>query len=496
MSTFYGTVIPSPNGWFNVMYPPYNATGNGSTDDTAAIQAAINACIAAGGGVVYLPEGNYLLSSSLTVNSASPGPSATVSLSFLGAGAQSTTLVMSSASQNVISGVPYPTGSDLNGCRFSDFGVRFSTTPTAGSVFYLPWCGNSVFERVIVTNCFNFVTIGGTSGVSTVNELWFEHITCSQVIGTALNFSGQGGNIWVRDSYFSGNGNTSTSSCLQWNNSYFDVIWLRGLDFEGFGSGMSFSASSTASPNAGLTDAFIEDIIIDAPGSYGITLAAAGAYAIHSRIKFRNLWVTTSGASTPCISVGATSGATVEDITFIGCNFSGTQVALSVAGNGTSSSVVTDIAAYNCQFYESPIGIAVNGCANLTLQNCSVGSPYSGGSGVGIEILGSADTTGALVEGNRVDNYTTPYSFALGSGSRVSGNLGINPVGALTAPTYTSGTATPNTFPYEVRVNVSGSTAISINGAPTGLATGSFVLGPGETITPTGSGGAWTWSGL
>lgn len=22
----YGTVIPSPNGWFNVMYPPYNAT--------------------------------------------------------------------------------------------------------------------------------------------------------------------------------------------------------------------------------------------------------------------------------------------------------------------------------------------------------------------------------------------------------------------------------------------------------------------------------------
>lgn len=167
-----------------------------------------------------------------------------------------------------------------------------------------------------------------------------------------------------------------------------------------------------------------------------------------------------------------------------------------MAGNGTSSSVVTDIAAYNCQFYESPIGIAVNGCANLTLQNCSVGSPYSGGSGVGIEILGGADTTGALVEGNRVDNYTTPYSFALGSGSRVSGNLGINPVGALTAPTYTSGTATSNTFPYEVRVNVSGSTAISINGAPTGLATGSFVLGPGETITPTGSGGAWTWSGL
>ena len=35
----------------------YGAVGNGSTDDTAAIQAALNAVGAAGGGVVYLPSG-------------------------------------------------------------------------------------------------------------------------------------------------------------------------------------------------------------------------------------------------------------------------------------------------------------------------------------------------------------------------------------------------------------------------------------------------------
>ena len=45
----------------------YGATGNGSTDDTAAIQSALNAAGVNGGGIVYLPAGLYHTSSSLTV---------------------------------------------------------------------------------------------------------------------------------------------------------------------------------------------------------------------------------------------------------------------------------------------------------------------------------------------------------------------------------------------------------------------------------------------
>jgi hypothetical protein len=50
-------------GWFNVM--DYGATGDGSTDDTAAIQATIDAATAAGGGVIYFPPGIYLVSGAL-----------------------------------------------------------------------------------------------------------------------------------------------------------------------------------------------------------------------------------------------------------------------------------------------------------------------------------------------------------------------------------------------------------------------------------------------
>ena len=38
----------------------FGAVGDGKTDDTAAIQAAINAAGDAGGGVVFMPSGVYL----------------------------------------------------------------------------------------------------------------------------------------------------------------------------------------------------------------------------------------------------------------------------------------------------------------------------------------------------------------------------------------------------------------------------------------------------
>lgn len=57
------------NLWFNVK--DYGATGDGSTDDTTAIQDAIDAAEAVvatqGGATVFFPHGSYLVSSTLTV---------------------------------------------------------------------------------------------------------------------------------------------------------------------------------------------------------------------------------------------------------------------------------------------------------------------------------------------------------------------------------------------------------------------------------------------
>lgn len=51
---------------FNVV--GFGATGDSTTDDTAAIQAAIDACDANRGGTVFFPQGRYRIASGLTVS--------------------------------------------------------------------------------------------------------------------------------------------------------------------------------------------------------------------------------------------------------------------------------------------------------------------------------------------------------------------------------------------------------------------------------------------
>lgn len=58
------TTVP---GAVDVRLPPYSASGDGVHDDTTAIQKALDDVGAAGGGIVSLPTGNYLINTHLTV---------------------------------------------------------------------------------------------------------------------------------------------------------------------------------------------------------------------------------------------------------------------------------------------------------------------------------------------------------------------------------------------------------------------------------------------
>jgi hypothetical protein len=57
-------------GYVNVRSPPYNAKGDGMTDDTNSIQQALNDVGNVGGGIVFVPEGNYLIATHLTLPAA------------------------------------------------------------------------------------------------------------------------------------------------------------------------------------------------------------------------------------------------------------------------------------------------------------------------------------------------------------------------------------------------------------------------------------------
>lgn len=59
---------------FNVKDARFGAVGNGTADDTTAIQTAIDAAEATMGGTVYFPRGDYKITTSLTIQSANSDP--------------------------------------------------------------------------------------------------------------------------------------------------------------------------------------------------------------------------------------------------------------------------------------------------------------------------------------------------------------------------------------------------------------------------------------
>lgn len=163
LQTFSGGVnFPTANNgitsWFNVKSPAYGATGNGTTDDTAAIQAAINAAAAAGGGsVVYFPEGTYKVT-----------PSGTPAIALNMSGMQGVRLVGDSAYTSVL--VKNGNGTILNmsgpstdttgntHCKYCSLeNLGFNGNTTTGSLLLTYYADNLYFRDCRFTNNYGVV---------------------------------------------------------------------------------------------------------------------------------------------------------------------------------------------------------------------------------------------------------------------------------------------------------------------------------------------------
>lgn len=116
MDAVYGLVL-------NVKDPRFGATGGGSANDRAAIQAAIDAAAAANGGLVFLPKGTYLIDAPLTV--------AASNVSIIGAGRTATRILSSVTTGNMIEVALTATR-----CTIASMTLDRQTIATAGAGIY------------------------------------------------------------------------------------------------------------------------------------------------------------------------------------------------------------------------------------------------------------------------------------------------------------------------------------------------------------------------
>lgn len=129
----------------------YDAKGDGVTDDTAAIQAAIDAANIAGGGIVFLPKGVYLVSSTIKIASG---------IIFMGAGQLATEIKLASGAalgEGIICNSNYALGDTLTNTDIVIARLRINgnnITPASGLArgIFLNKVSNCRVENVTVVD--------------------------------------------------------------------------------------------------------------------------------------------------------------------------------------------------------------------------------------------------------------------------------------------------------------------------------------------------------
>lgn len=134
----------------------YGATGDGVTDDTAAIQAAIDS-LTATGGTVYFPPGTYLISAELTASISG--------LELRGASRERTLLLQTALGANIVNSSAYY-------FRLSNMKLDYDGTPTAGAAIRATG-SFAHLDNFLVGSAYNAVLIQGSSGSKMTRfELW------------------------------------------------------------------------------------------------------------------------------------------------------------------------------------------------------------------------------------------------------------------------------------------------------------------------------------
>lgn len=166
LPTSGGGTSPGSVDWLNIR--DLGAAGDGVTDDAPAIQAAIDAASAEGGGTLYVPAGRYILSAALTWASG---------VNMVGAGDRVSILQSTNPNLDCITGTDISSvtlqGLQLSGpgrgfgsgVRFTRFSAPSTPSVTLRDVLIQSMGGDGVFCHQLASSVLHRVRVRSCGGI-------------------------------------------------------------------------------------------------------------------------------------------------------------------------------------------------------------------------------------------------------------------------------------------------------------------------------------------
>jgi hypothetical protein len=506
----------------------FGATGDGTTDDTTAIQAAIYYA-QTNGGCVYLPAGIYVISSSLNVQINSGGlPLLRPSIRGDGAGA-TTILQTANASGIVVTGyVSNPAdymdledftlqsnavGGYGNGISFSD-----SAFVNIDNVEVLGWetgvygidALSMTFTRLVSRfniNGFRFESSGsGTGYTSEPNAITM--LGCT--IGNNTNYGGWvvgAGTFTFVGGSIESNGESTTTLSTKWglritnSGGNFDQqsangFNLQGVYFEGNGGQANLWVEQTVS-RPGVTGAVVGCSFVVLGNSYpaaSVYLAATNsAYAFpvaFTGCGWSGLNVYTPSATRPTIN----NVSSVYPLALTGCSFYSTTDQYAQGAPNRYEGNVEAVGYYDLN--GNPIGSGGTGSLNtvLGIGNTSALNGIFGGNGTSTGVLIGTKTYNSV---NYAGIGAFPTTLYLANSATNSTTYAVEFTNANFQPAVDSGAATALTLGAAAR-RWNGfylNNTFNWNSYPIpapGGSTSTFLRNDGTWDVPSGSGGGVT----
>lgn len=186
------STAPLGVAWANsafLLASDFGATFDGTTDDSTALQAAIDAAISTK-KALYLDAGIAIVGTALSVPSA---------LTIIGSGRASTTLKATNGLNGyVITFTGGPAGVGVVGAHFADFTIDGnSANQTAGGGVLADGAVQCSFERLHLTSCYNW---GLKVGPITGGAFGHHNRIVSCLFDNAGGSAGFGGGVWLTSS--------------------------------------------------------------------------------------------------------------------------------------------------------------------------------------------------------------------------------------------------------------------------------------------------------